>query len=186
MLLTDIAEQLTTLLNTSPEEWTTESDVVARTTLDWATCLRKSTLQVLVVPEMVQYNIEQSQRRLTFTNANTMKFISIMVGRGFNDLPTDDDVAPWSECKALMDTRERITQFIIANPLEGIDLMDIEEIPVDELELNHRNFIAVNQLGYQVIQCGSRPGSSYSLTASVEKLGREQRLASIKQRLSSG
>jgi len=154
MLLTDIAVAIKDLLNSSPGEWTSEAGVVARVTLDWATCLNKTELQVLVVPEMVQYNIEQSDRRRKFITVNSMKFVSIMVGRGFTDLPTDDDVAPWAESKTLMDTREKITKYIISHPLPGIDLMDIEEIPVDELELNHRNFIAVNQLGYQVLQCG--------------------------------
>jgi len=157
MLLTEIAEALVELLNSSPEKWTTESGIVARTTLDWSTCLRKTTLQVLVVPEMVQYNLESAGHRKRFVNLSTMKFVSIMVGKGFSSLPTDDDVAPWDECKEMVNIRERITQFVIANPIPGISLQDIEEIPIDELELNHRNFLAMNQLGYEIVQCGSGP-----------------------------
>jgi hypothetical protein len=157
MLLTEIAEALVELLNSSPEKWTTETGIVARTTLDWSTCLRKTTLQVLVVPEMVQYNLESAGHRKRFVNVPALKFVSIMVGKGFNSLPTDDDVAPWEECKEMVNIRERITQFIIANPIAGISLQDIEEIPIDELELNHRNFLAMNQLGYEIIQCGSGP-----------------------------
>jgi hypothetical protein len=157
MLLTDIAIALRDLLNLSPEKWSAQAGIEARLTLDWVTCLQKTSLQVLIVPEMVQYNLEQSDRRRRFTNVQATKFITIMVGKGFESLPTNDDVTPWEESKELLDVRERITQFVIANPLPGLALIDIEEIPIDELELNHRNFIAVNQLGYQVIQCGSAP-----------------------------
>jgi hypothetical protein len=157
MLLTEIAEAVAELLNSSPGSWTTESGIEARVTLDWSTCLKKTSLQVLVVPEMVQYNIEAAGHRKRYVNVNTMKFISIMVGKGFTSLPTNDDVAPWAECKEMVNIRERITQFIIANPIAGISLQDIEEIPIDELELNHRNFLAMNQLGYEIIQCGSGP-----------------------------
>lgn len=157
MLLTNLAEAIVELLNASPEKWTDDSGVVARVTLDWATCLKKTSLQVLVVPEMVQYGIEAAGHRRRFVNLSAMKYVSIMVGRGFNSLPTNDDIAPWEECKQLVDVRERITQFIIANPIEGASLQEIEEIPVDELELNHRNFLAMNQLGYEIIQCGSGP-----------------------------
>ena len=186
MLLTEIAEAIVELLNSSPGSWTTESGIVAKVTLDWSTCLKSTDLQVLVVPEMGQYNMEASGHRKVYINTNKLKFVSIMVGKGFDSLPTDDDVAPWSDCKEMMDVRERITQFMIANPIEGIALQDIEEIPVDELELNHRNFLAMNQLGYEVIECGSGPGLLSSSIASVEESTRELRLASIKQRLSSG
>ena len=157
MLLTELAEAIAELLNSSPEKWTTETGIVARVTLDWSTCLKKTSLQVLVVPEMVQYNVESAGHRSRFVNMSSMKFISIMVGKGFSSLPTNDDVAPWEECKEMVNVRERVTQFIISNPIPGASLQDIEEIPVDELELNHRNFLAMNQLGYEIIQCGSGP-----------------------------
>jgi hypothetical protein len=127
MLLTEIAEAIVELLNSSPGSWTTESGIVARVTLDWSTCLKSTDLQVLVVPEMVQYNMEASGHRKVYINTNKLKFVSIMVGKGFDSLPTDDDVAPWSDCKEMMDVRERITQFMIANPIEGIALI----LPID-------------------------------------------------------
>lgn len=170
MLLTELAEAIVTLLNSSPESWCgDEVGIEARVTLDWAGCLSKTSLQVLVVPEMNQYNVEAAGHRKTFVNMPVLKFVSIMVGKGFTSLPTTDDVAPWTETKPLVDIRERITQFIIANPIEGAALQDIEEMPVDELELNHRNFLAMNQLGYEIIQCGSGPDlSSLSIGSSVE------------------
>lgn len=170
MLLTELAETIAELLNSSPESWCgDETGIEARVTLDWAGCLRKTALQVLVVPEMNQYQTEAAGHRKHFVNIGTLKFISIMVGKGFNSLPTSDDVAPWEETKSLLDIRERVTQFVIANPIEGASLQDIEEMPVDELELNHRNFLAMNQLGYEIIQCGSGPDlSSLSTGLSVE------------------
>lgn len=185
MLLTELAEAIRDLLNSSPESWTEEVGVEARVTLDWSTCLKKTELQVLVVPEMVQYNVEQAGHRKYFVNMPRMKFVSIMVGKGFNSLPTDDDVAPWSECKEMVNVRERITQYIIANPIPGLSLQDIEEIPIDELELNHRNFLAMNQLGYEIIQCGSGPDLLSSSTDSDVQSAKALRLDSIKRRLSS-
>ena len=157
MLLTEIAEWIVTQLNSSPEKWTEDSGVVARNTIDWATCLRDSNIQVLVVPEMVQYNMEASTGRTRKITVNTLKMVSVMIGKGFTSLPTNDDVAPWAECKELLNVRERVTQFLIDAHDPRFTLVDIEEIPVDELELNHRNFIAVSQFGYELLQCGSAP-----------------------------
>lgn len=185
MLLTELAEAIRDLLNSSPESWTEEVGVEARVTLDWATCLKKTELTVLVVPEMVQYNVEAAGHRKYFVNMPRLKFVSIMVGKGFNSLPTDDDVAPWVDCKEMVNVRERITQYIIANPIPGVSLQDIEEIPIDELELNHRNFLAMNQLGYEIIQCGSGPDLLSSSTGSDVQSAKALRLDSIKRRLSS-
>lgn len=156
MLLTTLTDTIVTSLNSSPEIWT-ELSVTAVATLDWSGCLTKTQLQVLIVPEMVQYNLEQSARRRTIITTNSVKFVSVMVGKGFESLPTGDDVAPWADCKAMLDIRERITQFLISLPISGVALIDIEEIPVDELELNHRNFVAVTQFGYEDLQCGLGP-----------------------------
>lgn len=166
MLLTELAETVTTLLNSSQESWTEDSGVVVRTTLDWVTCLSKTSLQVLIVPEMVQYNISASTsirgtRRGRYHQVETTKFVSLMVGRSFLSLPTNDDVTPWAESKELLNIRERITQYLLSNPItfggKVYGLGDVEEIPVDEIELDNRNFIAVTQLGYEVGQCGSAP-----------------------------
>src|SRR5690606_2650730 len=158
MLLTEIAEAVRDTLNSPPGKWAT-GNTGAKVTLDWAGCLSKTDLQVLIVPEMVQYDLENSSGRRKFIGVNTIKFISVMVGRGFNSLPTSDSICPWPEAKELMDVRERVTQFLIANSaLTGeVKLVDLEETPVDELALDHRNFVAMTQLGYEVIQCGSGP-----------------------------
>lgn len=159
MLLADIAEAVADILNSSPGKWTTEPGVVAKVTLDWAGCLRKTNLQVLVVPEMVQYDLENSSGRRKFIGVNSVKFISVMVGKGFDSLPTSDSVAPWEECKELVSVRERVTQLLIANKatIPDANLIDLEETPVDEMAIDHRNFVAMTQLGYEVIQCGSGP-----------------------------
>jgi len=157
MLLTKIAQELTDTLNSSPEKWCSESGVKARLTLDWATCLKADILQVLIVPDFVQFNLEQSQGRREWQQLNTIKYISVIVGRKFKMLPTSNDVAPWEECKSLVDTRERVVQFALANPVYGYKVTEIEEQPIDEMELNNRNFVAVSALGYGVEQCGSGP-----------------------------
>lgn len=166
MLLTELAETITTKLNSSQEKWTSETGVTARTTLDWVTCLSKTSIQVLVVPEMVQYTLDSSlplrgSKRGTFNQVEALKFVSLMVGKSFESLPTDDDVTPWAESKELLNIRERVTQYLLANPIvfggKTYGIADVEEIPVDELELDNRNFIAVTQFGYSVGQCGSAP-----------------------------
>lgn len=157
MLLTQLAQELTDNLNSSPEKWCEESGVTARLTLDWATCLNSDVLQVLIVPDFVQFNLEQSQGRRGWHQLNTTKYISVIVGRKFQLRPTSNDVAPWVECKSLVDTRERIVQFALANPVSGYKVTEIEEQPIDEMELNNRNFVAVSALGYGVEQCGSGP-----------------------------
>lgn len=166
MLLTELAETVTSLLNSSQERWTAVEGVTVRTTLDWVTCLSKTSLQVLIVPEMVQYNLDGSlplrgSRRGTYNQVEATKFISLMVGKSFETLPTNDDVTPWAESKELLNIRERITQYLLTNPItfggKVYGIGDVEEIPVDELELDNRNFIAVTQFGYSVGQCGSAP-----------------------------
>jgi hypothetical protein len=167
MLVTEIAEAIVTLLNLSPEKWTT-ANVQAKVVLDWATCLNKTQLQVLVVPDTCTYNLEESSNRRNVVRVNTTKSIVIMVARGFVGLDNENDVAPWSETKVLLDTRERISQYLLANPIPNLKIVELEEVAVDELEMDHRNFAAMTQIGYQVIQCGSGPGLLSSSTDSEE------------------
>ena len=159
MLLTTLAETSVTLLNTSPEKWQAEEPyITARITMDWVTSLKATELQVLVVPELVQYDMESSGgRRHPAVIVESTKFVSVMIGKGFSGIDLNNDVAPWSESKALLDLRERITQLIIGNPIPKAKLVDVEEMPVDEMQLDHRNFNAVTQFGFNLGQCGSGP-----------------------------
>lgn len=158
MLLTEVAEAVTELLNSSPEKWCGDEDLRAKEALDWITCLRKTELQVLIVPDSCAYNLENVSARRRQVLTETTKTVVVMIAKGFIGLDTDNDVAPWSESKELLNIRERISQFLLANPIEGLKIVNLEEVAVDELEIDHRNFMAMSQISYQVIQCGSGPG----------------------------
>lgn len=155
MLVTQLVDDIVAALNLSPEKW--GDGTLAIATMDYVTCLSKTQLQVLVVPDLVTYNFEAPASRRRINNVSTLKSISIMVGKSFVGLALNDDVAPWAETKGLMNIRERICQFLIATPIPGLALVGIEETPVDELALDERNFIAISTFNYDTVQCGSGP-----------------------------
>lgn len=160
MLLTTLVEAVVAIINSSPEKWrgAEGAGISAVPTMDWVTCLSSTTdLQVLVSPEFNQYNLEGSTGRRTILSFTTAKYISITVGRGFKELPTNNDIAPWTECKAILNLRERITQHVIANPIAGLKIVDLEELPPDELQLDKRNFNSTIQIGFGTEQCGNGP-----------------------------
>jgi len=158
MLLTEVAEAVTTSLNLSPGSWSGDATLRAKESLDWVSCLRKTELQVLVVPDTCAYNLETISSRRRVITTECVKTLVIMVAKGFVGLSTENDVAPWTEVKELLNIRERISQYLLATPLEPLKIVGIEEVAVDELEIDHRNFMAMTQISYQVIQCGSGPG----------------------------
>jgi hypothetical protein len=185
MYLDDLVDAVVELLNSSQENWAGGFEVEAEATLDWATCLEKNALQVLVVPDINTYNLEASPGRRNYIQLNTQKNIMVMVGKGFNLLSESDDVAPWDETRVLIRLRETIGKFLIANPIENLRLLSIEEIPIDELELDHRNFVGVIQASYQDLTCGSPQELQSSSVLSEDQSGKAKVRAYLRQQLSS-
>lgn len=148
MLLSELSEQLLAILNSHPEGL---GGVVARLTVDWVTALEQEGLQVILTPQFVQYTAEESQGRRQQITIHTVKYISLIVAKSLEQLPTSGDVAPWEETKDLLDIRERCEQYLIINWPAGTRLVDIESSQVDELQLDHRNFNAVTSFGYEIL-----------------------------------
>jgi hypothetical protein len=186
MYLDELVDAVVELLNSSQESWVGDFEVEAQPTLDWATCLTKTELQVLVVPDINGYNLEQSLGRRNYIQLNTTKNIMVMVGKGFELLSESDDVAPWEESKVLIRLRESIAKFLIANsPIEKMKLISVEDVPIDELEMDHRNFIAVVQLAYEDLTCGSPQELQSSSQALDAQSGKAKVRAYLRQQLSS-
>jgi len=185
MYLDELVDAVVELLDSSQEIWAGDLEVVPEAAVDWATCLLKQQLQVLVVPDVNAYNLEQSPGRRTPIQLNTSKNIMVMIGKGFELLSESDDVAPWTESKVLIRLRESIAKFLIANQIENLKLISIEEVPIDELEMDHRNFIAVIQVAYQDLTCGSPQGLQSSSVALEGQSGKAKLRAYLRQQVSS-
>jgi len=184
MLLSEIVERLVVIINDNKSLIST-TDFTAIETLDYETCLQKEDLQVLVVPDNNSYTFDEKLGRRRILSHGVSKNISIMIGKSFVELAENDDVAPWSESKDIINTREKISQLIIKEGIEGMTLAAMEEIPPEELELGRRNYVAITQVSYEAQQCGSGPDLQSLLTVSEEGSGRASLRASIRQQVSS-
>lgn len=148
--LSQLAETITTILNANlPPE------IRAVTTLDWVAYLTSNKdLTVLVCPDLNQYNIETSTGRKRLLQVHVTKYINVIVGKTFVGIDQSGDVAPWAESVDIINTREMIEEILIANWPEGTQLVSIESAPIDEQELDNRNFSSITAFGYDVMQCG--------------------------------
>lgn len=150
--LSQLAEDVTAILNNHlPPE------IRAVTTLDWVAYLTSNKqLTVLVCPDVNQYNIETSTGRRRLVQVHVTKYINVIVGKTFVGIDQSGDIAPWSESVDIIDTREMIEDILVANWPNGTQLVSIEAAPIDEQELDNRNFSSITAFGYDVMQCGSQ------------------------------
>ena len=152
MLLSELAEAIRDIVNNAPEKTWPDAKVA----LDYVTCLSSSSeMQVIVTPELVQMQRESSQGRRRIVKLHEVLLIHLIVGKGFEDLPTNEDVAPWDECKEILDIHHKIQRYVMFNWPPGLTLVDAEPQPVDEQQLDHRNFNVFTTFGYEQFVCDS-------------------------------
>ncbi len=157
MLLTTLAEEVTAFLNNDVSIWTPET-ITVKTELDPYLCLL-SELGVYIVPGFIQLNIAASGTRPRSRpppQSNRSLFFNLIVSEVFDDLPTGDGVANWGEAKAIVDTRQRAEERLMqfkSSSSSSLTLVSVEPQPIDEAELEVRNFIAMTTFGYEETVC---------------------------------
>ena len=154
MLLSTLAEELTVHLNSAPERWAGEEEVTSKTELDPSKFLLKE-LGVYVLPQFVDYNVEISKPRGQPKVISNVLYVSMVVSRVFLELPMSDGVANWPESKVLLDIRQRAELWVLQYSTPSLTILSVDAEPLEELELNNRNFVALTTFGFQQSSCGT-------------------------------
>lgn len=159
MLLTEIAEALTDYLNENRAKWTEDTDLTVTTELDPMACTTES-FSVHIIPNYVQYNIEQDRARGRRTSNNTISLCSLIVAVRFLEIPTGISVTNWSESKKMLDTWQRAQEVLMTFSSTALSLASMETRNPEELEMDMRNFVAMTTFGYSQLSCGSEHESN--------------------------
>lgn len=184
MLLTNLVETLVTYLNSNTEVWAEELSIAAKAELD-PSAIVLSDLGVYLVPNFVAYNLEGIKPRGQAIGTNDTLYVDLIVSRVFSELPSGDGVANWNEAKVLMNIRERCERRLIAWDGVGLTIVSIDPNPLVQLELDHRNFVAITTFGYEQTSCKSEHESNYSSGLLSVGTRSQLREASIQSVLSS-
>jgi hypothetical protein len=147
IFISDLAEAMVEILNSHPEKDWPDAEVA----LDYVSILASTGLKVIVSPDLVQLTAEQSQGRKQFLNVHSVLLVHLIVGRSFEGLSAGNDVAPWSECKELLDVYQKTQRVLAFKWPERTRLINIEPQPVDEQQMDYRNFNVFTTFGYEVI-----------------------------------
>jgi len=185
MLLTELAESVTAFLNDRRADWAPES-VTAKTELDPDKMLLNE-LGVYITPLVVNYGFDGVQSRGGAITIQRSMRLALIVSRVFTELRPmgSDGVTTWEEAKNLVDCRERAEKVIIQYQTSSLSLLDVDPDPIEELELDHRNFIAMTSFTWQDIECELALGSQIRSTVSSRGTELDQTAAYIRSRLSS-
>lgn len=157
MLLTELTELIVSILNDTRNIWKPANNVVtAVPVIDWVQTLYNPGLKVLVVPELNQYIIDESNTREKVKVLSQVKYVSVLIGFTFTDPTLNNTAATWAQTKMISDTREHIENIITTTDYstQKIALVEVEAQPIEEQELNRRNFNAVTSFGFENLQCG--------------------------------
>jgi len=155
MLLTELAEAVTAHLNSSPERWAGDLEVIAKTELDPSLTMLKE-LGVFILPQFVDYNMEVSAARGAPQVFVNMLHVSLIVSKVFEELPIDVGVANWSEAKVILDIRQRAEIWILQFATPKLTLMAVDPNALEELELDNRNFVALTTFSFQQSSCATK------------------------------
>lgn len=158
MRLTELAETIRDFLNSTQENWDQGLGLEAIVAVDWVNVLKQPGIQIIISPELNQYTIESSSGRKRIISVDTIKFLHLIIGKTFESLPNNDDVAPWEELKQICDIREDLEMLLISNWPPGTQLLSVETQPIDEQQLDYRNFNALTSFGYSVQSCNIQQG----------------------------
>lgn len=163
MLLTELVENVVYRLNQNKSVWVPNGkSVVAKPCIDWVTEVYNPGFKVLVVPELNQYLADETNSREWIKNLEVTKYLSILVNYTFEKSTYNDTAATWDESKLILDTKEHIEKFLIRESYQDIKMLitDIESQPINEQELDRRNFNAIITLGFNDLECSSTPRSN--------------------------
>jgi hypothetical protein len=156
MLLTELAEAVTQFLNDRRADWAPET-VTAKTELDPDKMLINA-LGVYITPLATNYSFDGAQGRGRLVTSLYTPRLALIVSRVFTELRTmdSDGVTNWSEAKIMLDTREKAELVILEFQSPNLTLLSVDPEPPEELELDHRNFVAMTQFTWQGVRCVSR------------------------------
>ena len=86
----------------------------------------------------------------------------------------------------MLDTREKAEKVIMGFQTSALTLIDVEPNPIEELELDHRNFVCLTSFASQEVECESPLGLRTLSNGLNSATALEQTRAYIRSQLSSG
>ena len=184
MLLTLLAEQVKARLNANKAIWLPDEIVTeAEVTIDWVTEICQPGFKILIVPELNQYTADETNSRERIKGLQVTKYLSIIVSYTFKEHTYNDTAATWAESKFIIDVRERIELFLLQQSYSDLDLLivDIESQPMNEQELDRRNFNAITSIGFDEQLCDTVQASSSLSTHSSNDTESAEKRASIRR-----
>lgn len=158
MLLTELAENLTKYLNDNKTSWDGGS-ITVKTELDPDKFMLEE-LGVYVVPLFSLYNADEGRGRAVRQGVIETLYVNLIVSKVFVELPISDGVANWDEAKPIITIRQKAERFLmgwdgtdISSVQQHIALASVDPQPVEELELDNRNFVALTTFGWEQKVC---------------------------------
>lgn len=180
MNLTALVEEIENrLLNSDPSNW---SSIVVGTgalvpikAIDPRACFREPGINLYLIPEFVEFSIGDSGRREFVKVSRTIKFVTTVITKKYESKSPIGDATTWSEGRQLIDLREELDRFLIAQDWRPMVIQDFLTEPPDEFEQEARYFVSVTQLGFGTQEpCGPGPHSSSRNLNAVSRLGRKR------------
>lgn len=141
-------------MNSAPERWAGGLQVLAKTELDPSKALLDE-LGVYIMPQFIDYGIEASRPRGQPKILSNTLHVSLVVSKVFVDLPIGSGVANWDEAKIILDVRQRAELWLMQFSTSSMTIIGAEAEPLEELELNNRNFVALTTFSFEQSSCGT-------------------------------
>lgn len=161
MQLTQLADDIVSLINSAPEEtWsgytagTTESDdFKASPALDPVNDSESQIAGLYVIPMITGYNIDASPGRQQIVKLNKTPVISICLSFPFSESDESRiDVSSWSEVKKIINFREEIEKLVLSRQWD-YDIIGVEPMPPMEIEMKNKWFLVATEITWSGFSC---------------------------------
>ena len=159
MYLTEIAEAIENALNTSPpEKWTgglvVPTDMPVTVGFDPFSESDNLDPAIYILAGFNEYDLSKSRKIPTGkTGVTRTRRLTVIICTPFKALleinHSDKDVSHKSEWTLLSNLREDLENFLVHLSISGVELLEIEPQPADEMALDNRIFLAPTTLSYR-------------------------------------
>ena len=110
-------------------------------------------LGVYIGPSTVMYILQGNRARNKQQCTQRVHAVNLIVSKQFLDLPQEgtEGIANWDEVVPLIDKREEAEQLLIDAAHNSFTLSDVQPQPLEEIQMDYRNFIAMTTFFYEEI-----------------------------------
>ena len=151
MTLVALANQMYDLLMAVDEEDWLVSDLPFRKCLDPLTEMSDGIQGVFIIPITVDYNLEQSNKRVSVKQVSASPRIAVAIAKPFASRDSSGfDVSTWSEVESLLNFREQL-DLVIINGMDHIQAVESE--PPIETTFDKRWYLSITEFIFEEMKC---------------------------------